>query len=119
MAYDVETTDEFNEWYRSLEDSAVKAVNAKIDMLVEIGWRLSRPHADTLNGARHNNLKERRINAQGRPIRIFFAFDPRQTAIVLIGGDKTGDARFYERMIPIADALYDIHLEEIEEERNA
>ena len=119
MAYDVETTDEFNEWYGSLEEAVIKAVNVTIDMLVEIGWRLSRPHADTLYGARHKNLKELRVNAQGRPIRIFFAFDPRQTAIVLIGGDKTGDLRFYERMIPIADDLYDTHLEEIEEERNA
>lgn len=55
-------------------------------------------------------MHELRIQSGGRPIRIFYAFDPRRAAILLIGGDKTGDHRFYERMIPIADALYDDHL---------
>jgi len=45
-----------------------------------------------------------------------FAFDPRRTAILLIGGDKTGDGRFYERMIPLADRLYDEHLETLRKE---
>jgi hypothetical protein len=39
-------------------------------------------------------------------------------AILLIGGDKTGDRRFYQRMIPIADALYDEHLAELEKEKS-
>ena len=37
-------------------------------------------------------------------------------AILLIGGDKTGDNRFYERMIPIADTLYDTYIAEIRKE---
>jgi hypothetical protein len=36
----------------------------------------------------------------------------RRSAILLIGGDKTGDDRFYERMIPIADQLYDVYIAE-------
>ena len=52
----------------------------------------------------------------GRPLRTFFAFDPRRSAILLIGGDKTGDARFYERMIPLADGLYETHLDELRKE---
>jgi hypothetical protein len=47
---------------------------------------------------------------------VFYAFDPRRSAILLIGGDKTGDNRFYERMIPIADALYDTYIKEIRKE---
>lgn len=43
-------------------------------------------------------------------MRIFYAFDPRRSAILLIGGDKTGIARFYEEYIPVADQLYDTHL---------
>ncbi|MDQ6944619.1 MAG: type II toxin-antitoxin system RelE/ParE family toxin [Candidatus Eremiobacteraeota bacterium] len=119
MPYDVEATDEFSEWYRSLEETVIEAVNAKMDLLVEVGWLLGRPHADTLYGSRYANLKELRVNAAGRPIRIFYAFDPRQSAIVLIGGDKTGDPNFYRRMVPVAEALYETHLAEIEEERNA
>lgn len=48
-------------------------------------------------------MKELRTQCQGRPIRTMYAFDPRRSAILLIGGDKTGDDRFYERMIPLAD----------------
>jgi hypothetical protein len=119
MAYEVETTDEFNDWYRSLDEAAVEAVNAKVDLLEQVGWRLTRPHADTIRGSRYANMKELRVSAQGRPIRIFFAFDPRRSAIVLIGGDKTNDPQFYDRMIPIAEGLYETHLAEIEKERDA
>jgi len=61
-------------------------------------------------------MKELRTQCKGRPLRTFFAFDPRRCAILLIGGDKTGDERFYERMIPIADRLYDEYLQELQEE---
>jgi hypothetical protein len=57
-----------------------------------------------------------RVQSAGRPIRVFYAFDPRRSAILLIGGDKTGDNRFYERMIPVADALYDDYINEIRKE---
>ena len=61
-------------------------------------------------------MRELRIQSGGNPIRVFYAFDPRRVAILLIGGDKTGDKRFYEKYIPIADQLYDEYLQEIEEE---
>jgi hypothetical protein len=61
-------------------------------------------------------MRELRIQSSGRPIRVFYAFDPRRDAILLIGGDKTGDKRFYDRLIPIADALYDTHIDEIRRE---
>ena len=54
-----------------------------------------------------------RLQRSGRPFRIFYAFDPRRVAILLIGGDKTGDDRFYERYVPWADRLYDEHLAEL------
>jgi hypothetical protein len=61
-------------------------------------------------------MRELRVQSDGRPLRVFYAFDPRRSAILLIGCDKTGDGRFYERMIPIADALYDVYIEEIRKE---
>lgn len=63
-------------------------------------------------------MRELRVQSGGKPLRIFYAFDPRRVAILLIGGDKTGDERFDERMIPVADALYDEHLTELEKEKN-
>jgi hypothetical protein len=61
-------------------------------------------------------MRELRVQSGGRPLRVFYAFDPRRSAILLIGGDKTGDDRFYERMIPIADQLYDVYIAEIRKE---
>lgn len=61
-------------------------------------------------------MRELRIQSSGKPLRVFYAFDPRRTAILLIGGDKTGDDRFYETFTPVADALYDVHLEELGKE---
>ena len=92
------------------------SLEAGVRLLEQFGPRLSRPHADTVNGSRHPNMKELRTQGKGRPLRTFFAFDPRRSAILLIGGDKTGDDRFYERMLPLADKLYDDYLKQLREE---
>jgi len=93
------------------------AVAVSVEAIREEGPNLGRPQVDTVKGSRHSNMKELRTQeAQGKPLRTFFAFDPRRTAILLIGGDKTGDKRFYDRMIPIADDRYDEYLREIEKE---
>ena len=62
-------------------------------------------------------MRELRVQIGGEPYRIFYAFDPRRAAILLIGGNKTGDDNFYDRMIPIADRIYDQHIEELEREQ--
>jgi hypothetical protein len=61
-------------------------------------------------------MRELRVQHQGRPYRVFHVFDPRRSAILLIAGDKTGDDRFYERMVPMADKLYDAHSEQLKRE---
>jgi hypothetical protein len=61
-------------------------------------------------------MRELRVQSGGHPLRIFYAFDPRRTAILLVGGDKTGDNRFYKRMIPVADRLYDEYIDELRKE---
>jgi len=55
-------------------------------------------------------MRELRIQHQGRPYRVLYAVDPRRMAILLIGGDKTGNERWYDEFVPIADRLYDTHL---------
>ncbi len=112
----VEYTDEFEQWWNSLDAYEQRSVDASVELLREAGPRLGRPHADTLHGSKHSNMKELRTQHEGRPLRTLFAFDPRRSAILLIGGDKTGDDRFYERMIPLADRLYDEHLETLKRE---
>lgn len=61
-------------------------------------------------------MRELRVQSGGRPIRILYAMDPRRTSILLIGGDKTGNRRFYEQYVTMADSLYDEHLEELRKE---
>ncbi len=61
-------------------------------------------------------MKELRTQHRGEPYRTLFAFDPRRSAILLIGGNKTGDKRFYDRLVPIADALYEDHLNQLRDE---
>jgi hypothetical protein len=63
-------------------------------------------------------MRELRIQHGGRPYRVLYAFDPRRVAILLIGGDKTGDDRWYDKYIPLADKIYDAHLEALKKESN-
>ena len=66
--------------------------------------------------SRHSHIRELRIQHQGRPYRILYAFDPARNAILLIGGDKTGNDRWYDLFVPKADDLYGEHLSILEEE---
>ncbi len=115
--WDVEVTDEFRDWYRDLDDMAADAVGVAIDVLAETGPTLGRPLVDRVHGAAHHHLKELRVSAGGRRLRVLFAFDPRGTAILLLGGDKTGAwSGWYAVAVPEADALYDTHLAELRDE---
>lgn len=109
----MEFSDEFELWWQKLDDDERESLLASVKLLQELGPLLGRPHADTVKGSRHSNMKELRTQHRGRPLRTLFAFDPRRSAILLVGGDKTGDDRFYDRMIPLADRIYDEHLHEL------
>ena len=116
MPREVEYTDEFGQWWNDLTQSQQDSVAAKVELLMEYGPNLPFPHSSDIRGSRHGVMRELRIQHRGRPIRIFYAFDPRRTSILLIGGDKTGNDRFYEVYVPLADALYDVHIEELRRE---
>jgi hypothetical protein len=116
MACSVEYTDEFGAWWGTLSEGEQEDVAAYVTLLEERDVRLGHPHSSGINGSRHGHMRELRVQSGGKPIRVFYAFDPRRMAILLIGGDKTGDDRFYETFIPVADRLYDVHLEELKKE---
>ena len=113
MAWNVEHTEEFAEWYHDLNEAQQDDITAAGLLLIEMGPQLPFPHLSGINGSKHAQMRELRVQSGGRPLRVFYAFDPRRSAILLIGGDKTGDDRFYTRMIPIADKLYDVYIAEI------
>src|SRR5579883_1356450 len=104
MEWEVEFTSEFEDWWNSLSEDEQVDVNAKVILLQKLGPSLPRPHADLIHSSR-------------RPYRMLFAFDPRRCAILLIGGDKTGNDRWYEEFVPVADGLYDRHLEALKKEQ--
>lgn len=108
--WDVEVTDSFLVWYNSLDDDDLARVNAAVEFLERHGPGTGRPFVDSIHASRHSNMKE--LRPRGGHLRLLFAFDPRRTAILLIGGDKADDwAGWYERAIPVADRLYDEHLD--------
>ena len=62
-------------------------------------------------------LRELRTQSAGRPLRTLYAFNPLRSAILLIGGEKTGDDRWYEKFVPVADRLFENHLLELNKEK--
>ena len=116
MSWIVEYTDEFFEWWQTLSDQRQDNIARVVRLLEAKRPNLPFPYSSAINGSRHPHMRELRAQSQGRPLRVLYAFDPRRAAILLIGGDKTGDDRFYEHMIPLADRLYDIYLAELRKE---
>jgi hypothetical protein len=117
--WSVTTTTTFDEWFAQLGARGKAEVIAKVNLLKVLGPQLKRPHADTLKGSKHSNLKELRADTRDEILRIAFAFDPNRSAILLIGGNKSGtsQSRFYKQLIAKADALYDAHLRTFEGKR--
>lgn len=116
MKWDIEYTDEFEEWWDSLTEREQESVRASVNLLGDYGPNLPFPHSSGVKGSRHSHMRELRIQHAGRPFRVLLAFDPRRCAILLIGGDKTGNDNWYDEYVPIADRLYDEHLETLKKE---
>ena len=108
----IRTTREFDTWFAGLDEDGQVEVIAKVKILRHLGPRLGRPHADTLNGSWHSNMKELRADTADKVLRVAFAFDPNRAGILLVADNKAGvnQKQFYRRLIARADALYDAHL---------
>ena len=116
MDWDVEYTDEFGAWWASLSEAEQESLAASVQLLEVRGPTLGFPHSSGIGGSKHSHMRELRTQHDGRPLRTLYAFDPRRSAILLIGGDKTGADRWYDVNVPIADRLYDEHLEQLRSE---
>ena len=115
MSWDVEYTDQFFDWWQRLSEGDQRSIDFAVEHLQDKGPALGRPLVDTIAGSRHAHMKE--LRPRGGNLRVLFAFDPRRVAILLIGGDKTDEWNaWYRRMIPVADDLYDEHLETLKRE---
>lgn len=116
VIWDVEVTDEFIHWWTTLEEDQQDAVAASVRLLEGMGTTLGFPHSSGVKTSRHSHMRELRVQHRGRPLRVFYAFDLRRTAILLIGGAKSGDDRFYKTVVRRADSLYDEHLALLQKE---
>ncbi len=115
MAWEVEYTDQFGAWFATLDERSEELVVAAVKFLQEQGPLLGRPFVDTVKSSRHANMKE--LRPREGNLRILFAFDPRRMAILLLGGDKTSRWNaWYREFVPIADNLYDEHLQTLKKE---
>jgi hypothetical protein len=117
MRWKTERTDEFEKWWETLTELERNQTSSSLRVLRQAGPEAGRPFVDSVRGSRYRNMKELRGN---ETIRVFFAFDPRRVAILLIGGDKAGKTRrFYRQMVSKADRIYDAHLRRIRKDTSA
>ncbi|MCL2411557.1 MAG: type II toxin-antitoxin system RelE/ParE family toxin [Treponema sp.] len=115
--WEVEFTNEFYDWWETLDEAEQDAVDRSVGLLEEKGTSLPFPYSSNVRQSKHGSMRELRSQCKGKPLRTFYVFDPRRTAILLIGGDKTGNDDFYNEMVPKADKIYDEYLKEIQEEK--
>lgn len=109
-------TDEFGAWFASLSENEQNRVYCSVGLLEARGVALGFPHSSAIRGSALA-LRELRTQAEGDPLRTLYAFDPSRNAVLLIGGDKTGDDRFYERLIQRAERIWRQYLEETRQTR--
>lgn len=116
QVWEVEVTNQFIDWWLTLSDAQREAVTDRVDLLAARGPDLGRPVVDRIHSSRHQSMKELRA-ARGGALRVLFAFDLRRQAILLLGGDKSGEWNdWYGWAVPLADDLYDEYLQELGEE---
>jgi hypothetical protein len=116
VPWEVEFSDEFGDWWYGLTAAEQKSVDFSVGLLTQAGPTWKMPHSSGIETSRHTHMRELRIQHEGRPYRVLYAFDPRRAAILPIGGDKKGNNRWYEEYVPRGDDIYDQHLKELETE---
>ena len=117
MPYEVEVSEEFRDWYEPLSEAEQISIERVVLMLMEAGPALGFPYSSGIQNSQFSHMRELRIQHNGRPYRVLYAFDPHRAAFLILGGDKTGDDRWYERMVPKADAIYAGHLKTLRGEQ--
>ena len=113
MSCEVEYTDEFEQWWDGLTEPEQEDIAAVVGLLEKKGALLGFPHSSGVHGSKFGHMRELRVQHAGDPYRVLYAFDPRRSAILLLGGCKAGDDRFYEKLVPAADRLYEAHLQQL------
>ena len=107
----VEVTDEFRTWYEDLSEAEQESIYRVVTLLEVKGVGLGAPYSSAILGSRYA-LRELRIQHQGDPYRVFYAFDPKRQAVLLLGGNKGGNDQFYDQYVPAAETIWEGYLAE-------
>lgn len=119
MVWQVEVVEEFEAWWRALSAAEQIDVDAVVGLLKARGPILPFPYSSGIALSKHDQMRELRIQHKGRPYRVLYAFDPRRVAVLLLGGDKTGNDRWYEENVPKADRRYERHIASLKRDDDA
>ncbi len=110
MATEVLFLEDFEDWWNELSAALQKSVAFVVDMLSKEGVLLSFPYSSGIRGSA--KLRALRIQHAGEPYRVLYAFDPKRNAVLLLGGNKAGDDRWYEKHVPRAEKLFTDYLDQ-------
>jgi hypothetical protein len=110
VEWEVEFTDQFEAWWGALTEPEQDSIDRTVYLLRQLGPLLPDRYSKPIATSRYSHMRELRVQHAGEPIRILYAFDPRRVALLLLGGNKTGDERWYEKFVPKADTIYEQHL---------
>jgi hypothetical protein len=114
--FEIFVTEEFEDWYGGLNHNDADRVAYIVNILEQKGVSLGFPYSSEIKNARYA-IRELRVQSMGKPIRVLYAFDPIRNALLILGGDKGGDDRWYDTHVPIAERLWEQYLKELEEEQ--
>lgn len=117
MEYAIINSDEFEIWWNTLSEPEMVDVLAYINLLEIRGPNLPYPYSSKINEAKIEHMRELRIQHKGKPYRVLYAFDPERKALLLIGGNKQGDKRWYKINVPIADKIYAKHIKSLKNKK--
>jgi hypothetical protein len=110
MSWEILMDADFEDWVNNLDRTERVKIMGYVGLLREHGPNLGRPYVDGVKGSKYSQLKELRVQIAGDPWRVLFAFDTARVAILLVGGNKGGDKRWYKTHVPIADTRFERHL---------
>jgi hypothetical protein len=113
MASEIIVTDEFAIWYENLTLEEQLSVRRYVAMLEKAGATLPFPYSSGIKNSQYSAMRELRVQHSGRPYRVLYAFDPIRNAVLLVGGEKTGNDRWYETAVKLADTLWEKYLREM------
>ena len=110
MATEILVTSEFEHWWGTLSVEEQKSVAVVVTLLEERGTALPFPYSSSITNS--TKLRELRVQHAGKPYRVLYAFDPARKAVLLLGGHKTGNNRWYDAHVPKAEKLFAAYLKD-------